>query len=455
MAEPGVASGTTRGLVAACLAASLMPLNSTMIAVAVPDIAEQVDTPPGTVTQALVATYLVAAIALQSPGGKLGDRIGQWRAFGFGQALLAVGAVAGYLAPTLWLLTSSRVLMAAGGAIVVPATVALLRTELPEHRRGRAFGIFGSVMSLAAGIGPLVGGELVRLFGWPSIFLANVPVLILSAVLAISARHEPTPRRPTRFDWAGSVLLAGALVCLVLAAEHSGPSAPLLAIAGVALLVPFALVERRAADPVVAFGLFRNVRFTAGTLVIALLNLVMYALVFEIPLVVDHTFAIGADQTGRLLVFLMLAMVVTSFVAGRLTDHLGPRPLGVLGVVACLGGILLMRMSSLDAPADLRLPLVLLGVGLGLANPAAQAASLAGISRADSGMAAGVSSTMRYLGGIVGVAILGRVIDGRSSVQAMLDEHNLLLSIFAAVLVGTIACAALLGGRARPEPVHS
>ena len=446
-----MAPGTTRGLVAACLAASLMPLNSTMIAVAVPDIAEHVDTAPGTVTQALVATYLVAAIALQSPGGKLGDRIGQWRAFGFGQALLAVGAIAGYLAPTLWLLTASRVLMAAGGAIVVPATIALLRTELPEHRRGRAFGIFGSVMSLAAGIGPLIGGELVRLFGWPSIFLANLPILALSAVLAASAHHEATPRRPTRFDWAGSILLAASLVCLVLAAEEGGEFALLLAVAGVALLVPFVLVERRVGDPVVAFRLFRDVRFTAGTLVIALLNLVMYALVFEIPLVVAHTFDIGAASTGRLLIFLMLAMVLTSLLAGRLTDRFGPRLLGLLGVLTCLAGLVLMRVLPLEAASDLRLPLVLLGVGLGLANPAAQAASLAGVSRADSGMAAGVSSTMRYLGGIVGIALLGRVIDGAASVDAVVVQHNLLLSIFVGVLVATVACAALLGRRPAPQ----
>jgi MFS family permease len=429
-----------------------MPLNSTMIAVAVPDIAEHVDTSPGTVTQALVATYLLAAIALQSPGGKLGDRIGQWRAFGFGQALLALGAIAGFLAPTLWLLTASRVLMAAGGAICVPATVALLRTELPEHRRGRAFGIFGSVMALAAGIGPLVGGELVRWFGWPSIFLANLPVLVLSAVLAASAHHEPTPRRPTRFDWTGSVLLSGALVCLVLAAEEPGESALLLAAAGVTLLVPFVMVERRAADPVVAFSLFRDVRFTAGTLVIALLNLVMYALVFEVPLVVDHVFDLGPEQTGRLLIFLMLAMVFTSLAAGRLTDRFGPRPLGRLGVLTCLAGLVLMRVLPLDAATDLRLPLVLLGIGLGLANPAAQAASLVGVSREDSGMAAGVSSTMRYLGGIVGIALLGRVIDGDGSVGAVLAQHNLLLSVFVGVLVATVAFAALLGRHTAQHP---
>lgn len=450
MAESDVARGTTRGLVAACLAASLMPLNSTMIAVAVPDIAAQVDTPPGTVTQALVATYLVAAIALQSPGGKLGDRIGQWSAFGFGQALLALGAIAGFLAPTLWLLTASRVLMAAGGAIVVPATVALLRTELPEHRRGRAFGIFGSVMALAAGIGPLVGGELVQWFGWPSIFLANLPVLVLSAVLAASAHHEPTPRRPTRFDWAGSVLLAGALVLLVLAAEEPGESGLLLAAAGVALLVPFVAVERRVADPVVSFGLFRDVRFTAGTLVIALLNLVMYALVFEVPLVVDHRFHLGPERTGRLLIFLMLAMVFTSLLAGRLTDRFGPRPLGLLGVLTCLAGLLLMRVMPLDAATDLRLPLALLGIGLGLANPAAQAASLASISPSDSGMAAGVGSTMRYLGGVVGVAILGRSLDFAGSSADVEAGHHLLLGIFVGVLVVTVGCAALLGRR----PVH-
>jgi EmrB/QacA subfamily drug resistance transporter len=425
-----------------------MPLNSTMIAVAVPDIAEDVGSDAGTVTQALVATYLVAAIALQSPGGKLGDRIGQWRAFGFGQALLTVGALAGYFAPTLWMLTGSRVLMAAGGAIVVPATVALLRLELPEHRRGRAFGIFGSVMSLAAGIGPLVGGELVRLFGWPSIFLANLPVLLVSAILALSARHDPTPTRPARFDWLGSALLSATLVCLVLAAEGRGSTAWLLLAAGLVLVVPFVLAERRAADPVVAFRLFKNVHFTAGTLVIALLNLVMYALLFEIPLVLDHAFGLGPEQTGRMLVALMLAMVLTSLLAGRLTDRFGPRLLGLVGVLTCLSAVAMMRWASFDAPNDLRLPLLLLGVGLGLANPAAQAASLADVPREDSGMAAGVSSTMRYLGGIVGIAILGRVLDVSGSPAAVVVDHRMLLTLFCGVLVVTVGCSALLGRRA-------
>lgn len=443
MAEPG----TTRGLVAACLAASLMPLNSTMIAVAVPAIARDVGHDSGTVTQALVATYLVAAIALQSPGGKIGDRIGQWRAFGFGQVLLAAGAIVGFLAPTLWALTVSRVVMAAGGAVVVPATIALLRSELPEEKRGRAFGLFGSVMSLAAGVGPLIGGELVRLFGWPSIFLANVPVIALSAVLAFTAHHAPTDRAPARFDWLGSVLLASLLACLVAGTEVRGELALGLVLFGALLVIPFVLVERRASDPVLAFRLFRDVRFTAGTLVVALANLVMYALLFEIPLVLEALFHLDAGETGRVIVFMMLAMVVTSTIAGRLTDRLGPRPLGMAGAVMCLAGVVTLWATPMATAGDVRIPLALLGVGIGLSSPAAQTASMAGVTRADAGMAAGIGSTMRYLGGIVGIAILGRGLEVSGSRGEILGQHHLFLVIFAGVLVAMLTCAALLGPR--------
>jgi MFS family permease len=101
--------------------------------------------------------------------------------------LVAAGAVLGMVAPVLGVLAVTRVLMAAGGAAIVPATVALLRIELPPQRRGRAFGLFAAVMSLAAAVGPVVGGELVRLLGWPAIFGANLPLIALSGLLAVTA----------------------------------------------------------------------------------------------------------------------------------------------------------------------------------------------------------------------------------------------------------------------------
>jgi MFS family permease len=431
-----------------------MPLNSTMIAVALPDIAREYAHSPGTVTQALVSSYLVAAIVLQSPGGKLGDRLGHWRVFALGQALIATGAVLGFAAPTLGVLALSRVLMAAGGAVVVPATVALMRIELPPQRRGRAFGTFGAVMSLAAAIGPVVGGELVRAFGWPSIFLANLPVIALSAVLAATAKHAPVAmeRAPSpRFDWIGTVLLAAMLTSLVLGLQATGTGSIALVGTCLVLAVPFVWWQRRAADPVVAFSLFKSLPFTAGSLLVALQNLVMYTLLFELPLVLEALLSLDAAATGRLLIFMMLAMVVTSLVAGRLTDLFGSWPVAVAGSLVCLAGLGVLAAGNLSTLGPVRWALVLLGIGIGLVTPAAQNSALSAVSRERSGMAAGVSSTMRYLGGITGVAVLGRVLDLSGDRDAIMSEHHTMLAVFAVTLLVGLACAALLPGR-RPAP---
>jgi MFS family permease len=443
-------SATTRNLAAALLAATLMPLNSTMIAVAMPSIADRFGHSETTTTQALVTTYLVAAIALQSPGGKLGDRFGHWRVITVGQALLAAGALLGSVSPDLAVLAGSRVLMAAGGALVVPATLALVRLELPEERRGRAYGAFGAVMSLAAGIGPIVGGELVGVFGWRSLFLANLPVLVLSAGLGLWSRPRHEVLRPyARFDIAGSALLTLSLTLLVIGLELHGVLVAAFVLAGAATFVLFAWWQTRVADPVLAFAMFRSARFTAGTLVVALLNMVMYALLFEIPLVTHALFGLDSAATGRLLIFMMAGVVAASLVAGWLVDHYGPRTIAVLGTLGCLAAVLVLRVDDPSSPADLRFPLVLLGLGIGLANPAAQTASLAGVAEWRSGMAAGFSSTMRYLGGIAGVAVLGRLLHLTGSRADVLAAQHTVLTVFVGVLTASLALPLALGPVAR------
>ncbi|WP_328303030.1 MFS transporter [Actinomycetospora sp. NBC_00405] len=443
MAEPG----TRRALGAALLASSLLPLNSTMIAVALPDIAREFSRAPGTVAQAVVASYLVAALVLQSPGGKLGDRLGHWRILAIGQVLTVIGALIGVLADGLGMLAVARVLMAAGGAAIVPATVALLRIELPPQRRGRAFGLFGAVMSLAAGVGPLVGGELVRVLGWTSIFAVNLPVIGLSALLAGGNRRPAKSQNRSCFDLVGAVLLTTTLSALVMGLEVDGVIASVLLGACACLLALFVWWERRAEDPVVAFTLFRSLPFTAGSLLVALQNLVVYTLLFELPQVLNALLAVGAATVGRLLVAMTAATILASVAAGRLTDRIGPRPVAVAGVVACLVAVGLLAANDLSSLRPLVLPLALVGLGLGLATPAAQSASLASIPRERSGAAAGIGSTMRYLGGIVGVALLGRLVDPAGNRPAVLGEHRTVLAVFAAALVAGLACAMALPGR--------
>jgi MFS family permease len=439
--------GVARRLFSARLTASLMPLNSTMIAVAVPAVAEEFGHSVTTVTQALVATYLITAIALQSPGGKLADRFGQWRVLSLGQTAIAAGALLGLAAPNLAALTVARVLMACGGALVVPATIALLRLELPPERRGRAFGTFGAIMALAAAVGPVLGGLLVEAFAWEAVFLANVPVLAVAALVAVNVPLAVPPSMATPFDWWGSALLTLGLVLVVLGAQGGHTSSLLLLAAGMAALVPFGWWETRTRDPVVDFRLFRSLPFAAGSLLIALQNLVLYALLFELPLVLDDLFQLDAQAIGQLLTFLTVAMVAMSLLAGRLTDRWGPRPVAVAGALLCLVGLLVLDRSGLSAPGDVRIPLVLLGAGLGLSSPAAQSASMSGVAPAQSGMAAGVGSTMRYLGAVVGIALLGRLLDLDGSRGQVLAQHRAVLAVFAVTLVGSLVCAAVLPRR--------
>ncbi len=441
-------------LVAACLSASLMPLNSTMIAVAVPDISDEFGRDPALVTQALVTSYLIAAVVLQSPAGKVGDRIGHARMLVIGQVLVAAGALVGFLAPSLGLLIVARMLMAAGGAALVPSTLALLRHELPPERRGRAFGAFGATMALSAALGPVVGGELVKAFGWPSVFAANLPVLGVSVALAAFAGRvatEPGPGPRPRFDWIGTGLLAAGLTAIILGLRPGGDHLLLLVAVGVGLLVPFAVWERHASDPVVAFSLFRSVPFSAGTSLIAVQNLVMYALLFQVPLVAVALFDLDARGTGRILVAMMLAMVVMSPVAGRLTDHFGARPIAIAGSVAALLGIAGLAWIDLTEPSQLAPPLALLGLGLGLATPAAQSASMSAVRAELAGMAAGIGSTMRYLGGIVGVAVMSLLLDVHGTRAEVISEHRTLMVVFGGALLVGLACAALLPGRSAIE----
>lgn len=445
-----------RLLAAIALSAALAPLNSTMIAVALPEMSRALPADSGALRQALVTSYLLTSIVLQSPGGKLGDRLGHRRALGLGQLLLAAGAALAHAWPVLPVLTASRVVMAAGGAIVVPSATALLRTELPPEVRGRAFGAFGAVMGLSAGIGPIVGALLVGRFGWTSIFLANVPVVLLSAALAhVGAPSGPgatTPAGPRpRFDVVGSVLLGASLAGLVLGLEDA--RLRWAAALGALALVPFVLWERRALDPIIDFSLFERRAFVGGSLIIAIQNFAMYATIFELPQVAGRLFTVGPRDIGHALLAMMGTMVVVSPLAGRGADRLGARAVALSGCSLALAGMILLAARPLHAMTDAVPALVLLGAGLGLTSAPSQSAAMSDVPGEKSGMAAGLTSTMRYIGGIAGLTVLGLVLTDRPASDVVMHEHTTTISIFCASLVLTIGLAYLLPGRpAAPTP---
>ena len=184
-----------------------------MVAVAIPSIARSFHTTAQAVTPWLVTSYLMVGIVCQSPGGKLGDLLGHQRVLAIGQSVFAMSAFVGFFAQDLVWLALARVLMAASGAVMIPAATALLRNAVPPEQRTRAFGAFGSMMALSATIGPPLGDQITRHFGWPAIFIVGVPAGVLAyALVARTLPVDGAGSRALSFDARGAVLLSAWLL---------------------------------------------------------------------------------------------------------------------------------------------------------------------------------------------------------------------------------------------------
>jgi MFS family permease len=387
-----------RVLAAAAVAAGLTPLNSTMIAVALPSISVDFGVAPATVTVWVVTAYLVATIACQLPAGTVADRLGYARTLTLGRWMFAAGATAACLAPSIALVIGGRLLMAAGGALMVPTAMALLRVAVPAERRPRAFGAMGAVMGGAAALGPAFGGLVIAQMSWRVLFLVNIPLTLLSWLLQPRALDVATAARADRrTHWFASLT-----------------------------------------------NILTTPAFAAGASVIALQNFAMYALLIQVP------FFFSGDGRGSSLGLAMMAMTatmaVTSPIGGRLAERVGATLMVAAGGIAGAAGIAGLVNLAPDAPAvQIGARLLLVGLGLGLSTGPSQAASLSAIDAARSGMAAATLSTRRYLGAIAGTAVLGVTMGGGDDV----GRHQLALWIFAGAFAVTAASGIGLGGRSK------
>lgn len=417
--HPDAGKHAPRGLAAVAVAAALTPLNSTMIAVALPAMSADFSTSPSSVTVWVITAYLIATIVLQMPAGAVADRMGHGPTLALGRWLFMAGAAAATLAPSLAFVIAGRLLMAAGGALMLPTAMALLRVIVPESRRPRAFGAMGAVMGGAAALGPALGALIMARASWRVLFLVNLPLTLLSWWLQPRGfAASPVPgRRPHGFDWAGSMLLGSALVLAVLATRVAAPMAYLAAGGGAMLFAALVAQARTVPAPVVDFSLFREGPFTAGALVIALQNLAMYALLVLVPFLVSD----GGEgaRLGIVVMAMTATMAVSSPIGGRLAEAIGSRVTVAAGGLAGAAGVLsLLPLSASlarggsSSPTQVAIPLVVVGLGLGLSTGPSQAAALSAIDSRRSGMASAALSTLRYLGAIVGTAILGLALAG-------------------------------------------
>jgi EmrB/QacA subfamily drug resistance transporter len=412
----GVASGSI-----------LVPLNSTMLAVALPGVMDEFHLGAATVAT-LVSLYL-GAVAIALPvSGSLEDRYGARPTFltgviGFGLASL-VAAVSG----SFVLLQVARVLQAVMGALVSTSAAVLVREATPADRRGEAFGVFDLLTSTSAAIGPFVGGLLVGVFGWRSMFFLAIPIAIVAAglvgfILRPTGQHgagtgagAATPggphaeRRP--IDVAGLVLLGLAIAAFLVALRgpDAGPLWLLSIVAIVPLAVAFVLVELRSPRPAVDPHLFRVPAFAAAVAGIFGATVILHGTFVAVPLLVQQVLHQSAETTGLVLLGIAGVAGVVSPFGGRLSDRVGRRRLVVTGSVISAIALVGMWLPGGTASAlSVALLLGVVGFGNGLTSPR-QVAALESTGRDRIGMAAGTYYTGRYLGGVVGAAVAGGVL---------------------------------------------
>ena len=432
---------------AAALGTMLMPLNSTMVAVALPDL---VDDLGATLASSawLVSGYLIAQAALQPLSGKLGDRFGRRPLILYGLASFGLASLGAALSPTLGVLIVFRILQAVTGALVFPNALGLIRQCLPPDRRGRAFGTLGSAIGVAAAAGPPLGGALVGLGGWRTIFLVNVPWIAFALWFAYrSVPQFELPEARGRFDVVGAVgltaLLAGAAwlmnpgdVTIVVVCT----AAAVLAAAGYA----FTRYELRHHDPMLQPRFLRVRAFAAATASVGLSNLALYGTLLAVPVLLSHRAEWSSAEIGLALAAMSIPMAALSPVGGWLSDHAGRRAAAVGGLSLLTAALVPLAAGGADVTTPILVgSLMVVGAGLGLANAAVQAAGVEALDPEDAGIAAGIFSTGRYLGGIAAASLVAGL------ASAAHARFGLLFSIEMTAALLSVVCAAALPGRVR------
>ena len=388
--EGAVRASTIAGI---ALASALVPLNSTMIAVALPEIASDFSISKAHAS-VLVTLYLAAMLAGQPVAGRLADVLGARRLAIIATAGFGLCSAAAMVAATFGVLVAMRALQAAFACALVPSVQAMLRELVPGRERGRAFGLQGSVLGVGAGLGPVIGGLATAAFGWRAIFGVNLP-LVLVVIFVLQQR----------------------VTASVPAAEHEP------------VLVPD--------QPARIF----NGVFTAAFSVQALSTFAQYALLVATPIVLDSR-GWSAAPIGVALSCLTLGMVVTGPFGGQLGDEYGRRRPVVLGLGVTVAAVSASALAGDGvASALLVATLLVFGIGLGVASPSVLTAGIEAAPPARVGSAAGLLSASRYVGSIASTLVLASVVSDDG------DGLALLLSLCVVLLALSLVAARRLPGR--------
>jgi EmrB/QacA subfamily drug resistance transporter len=402
-------------LVACILGSGMAFLDGTVVNVALPAIARDLEAGMAT-QQWVVEAYLLTLASFLLVGGSLGDVFGRRRVYLAGVAGFAVTSAMCGLAPDATTLVVFRALQGIAAAVLVPSTLGIVVATFDDSERGRAIGTWTAWTGIATVVGPLAGGALVQAASWRWVFLINLPFALATAALTAYALPDDRPagRRP-RLDVRGAALaalgLAGPVFALI-EQPRRGWDDPLVWAplgAGILLLAAFVAVERRTRDPMLPFELFRRRNFAAGNLA----TLAMYAGLgvpfFFLVLFLQQVAGYGPIEAGVALLPITALLFALSKRFGALADRLGPRPLMTVGpIVAAAGLALMLRIDAhTDYVTELLPALLVFGLGLSATVAPLTAAVLSGADPQHAGIASGINNAIARVAMLLAVAVVG------------------------------------------------
>lgn len=438
-------------------AAFLAMLDATVANLAIPDLAADF---PGTGVADLswvITAYAVAFAAALAPAGRLADTIGRRRLYITGVGLFTLMSAAAAAAPTVGVLVATRAVQGVGAAAMIPASLAVLLAGTSDARRARAIGAWSASSALAAAIGPSVGGVLVEAFGWPSLFLINLP---LGVALVIVARGLPADERlgDARFpDVVGSALLGSGIAVIVLAVTQGDrwgwtSAGTVSGMAGG--LVAVALAVRRSQRhpaPAVETTLWRSPRFAVANVAAFGYGIALYSWMFVGVLFLTGSWRYSELRAGFAMSPGAAAAAVGAIVVGRSAGRIAPRlAVGAGALLVAAGGLIVVTAAS-DDPSFLTLWLpvsLIAGVGIGGVTTGLSSAAVLSAPPAQFAGATGSVMTARQIGGALGVAIAAVMIDNSSASGADRFRPAYVFSTVAVAVVAVLAVG--LRGRAAP-----
>ena len=403
-------------LVALLLAAFAINLDTTIVNVALPTLVRQLHASTSQLQWVVDAFNLLFASAVLA-AGSLSDRFGRKGMLLAGLSVFGAASLAGGLTDTSGALIAARAVMGVGAAMVFPSTLSMLTNVFSERReRALAIGLWGAITGAAIALGPIVGGWLLQLFDWRSVFFAMAPIAALAGVLA--ARYVPTSRDPhaprtDRLGFALSTAMVGLLVYTIIEApNHGWVSAPTLggfALTAV-LLAAFVAWERRTERPMLDLSLFANPRFAAASASVAISFFALSGFIFLVTQYFQFLKGYGPLSTGVRLLPVASCVAIFSILGARLAVRLGTKLVVATGLFSMAAFYLWVTTAAAGTGyGTIAAQMVVLGTGMGLTSAPATEAIMGVVPKAKAGGGSAVNDATRLLGGTLGVAVIGSV----------------------------------------------